>query len=215
MTLHSAFDRATDPVIAAIATVAKAGVNAALREQLGGDAVARAFGYPTPLEILGQADIPALAVYARREKIERTTGRRLANQDRVVTVWFDYIAPATPLAKLGTRWPLLRAVWWELVQALNTPCAEGLAVLRAAGVIGVDVDEATVDYDVAPGAAQGTPWPFFRAVMPITHRNEPDLSALQNLIDMDLRIHLDGLPAGAQPFVRDIVGDPPVTDEDT
>jgi hypothetical protein len=216
VTIHSDFDRATDPVVAALASVGKAGVNARLQATLGGDAVVAALGYPAPLEILSAAELPALAVYVRRERIERTSARALANQDRVATVWIDYVAPATPLAKIATRWPLLRAVWWELVQSLSTPDAAGLATLKAAGVIVVDVDGATVDFDVAPGAGGGTPFPFFRAVLPVTHRGAADLSALADLVDMDVRYLLDGLRASEQPIVRDIVGGPPLTDsEDT
>lgn len=214
MTIHSDYDRAADPVVAAIASVGKLGTNARLQTLLEGDAIAKVFGFPAPLEILGTSDLPALAVYVRREKIERTARAR-AQADRVAAVWLDYIAPATPLGKLSTRWPLLRAVWWELLQSLVAPDAAGLETLTAAGIVAIDMDAATVDYDVASGTQQGTPFPFFRAVLPVTHRDVADVSALRDLVDMDVSYLLGGLAASAQPFVRDIVGDPPIDDEDT
>lgn len=119
------WDDATDEVIEYLRTVLGSAPNLALASTLGHDfpAVRVAKGYPLSLGSLQTSELPALHVYVESQRsVARGRGTR---EDEALTVVIEYMGPQTALAKLGTRWPLLRAVWRAIATALRTGEVDG------------------------------------------------------------------------------------------
>lgn len=102
--------------------------------------------YPVPLDLTASLHLPTMAIFIERD-LGTPTGRHF---DSRLTVAFQYIAAATTLAKLGSRWPALRKVWSELVKAVRAGAAGGFSDgLARAGVMFSYEQVADVRFDHA------------------------------------------------------------------
>jgi hypothetical protein len=157
-------DNTRDIPIEVLAALARVGVNAALRDTLGRDAIDYIYGSPLPLSVLRQTALPALTIY-RLEDRDRNKGDFV--YEDVTTYRFDYFAPATPLIRLDKRWPLLRNVWVALVGVLregaHPDINDGKPMLRTdGGICRYVLGSARVRYSALPGVE---PYPTFQAQM--------------------------------------------------
>lgn len=194
-------DDATDPLVDALRALAKDEVSRLLAGVTGADApaVIDTRGYPAPLELLEQMRLPCMCVYVQAETSVRTTMRHLDTRCEVV---FEYVLPATPLAKLDGRWPMLRAAWAALLEALNGGEIDDTPVLSGFGVTHVDVDHASAKYSFAAGGELA--YPVFVGTVPITVRPAEALPT-QELVELVAginRVVEDGANPDIQPQVE-------------
>ena len=181
------YDSTTDPVVAALRAIALAEVVPALAPTLGSTfpAISQTFGFPIALAMLPTLQLPALAIYVERETAFRT-GR---HNDRKLSVVFEYVGPITPLAKLDTTWPLLRAVWNQVLLKMEQGTVSGVDVLRLLGVTWVADENADVQYDHAPNGDQT--FPHFMGRIAINYRPaEFDPSTLATLTKLFASVDL-------------------------
>lgn len=191
-------DTATDDLVDGLRAIARTEVTAALAS-LTGDvpAIRETRGLPIPLEMLETAALPVLGVFVEREASVATTSRHV---DRLLTVGFEFFAPATPLAKLDLRWPILRKVWDALLETIGDGLLAGQAVLEGIGVLNVDVETATVDYDFATDGASA--YPHFLGRISIRQRPLRVSAELMDLRELFARFNrVDGEPV-LQPQVE-------------
>ena len=195
-------DSAPDLQLAALLELAKAGVNAELEDELGGQAIVTIVGHPVAPKVLGNLAMPTLAIWRRAVQHKRVTMHRT---DKVVDWVLDYIPPTPPRDDVAGRWRLLEFVWETLVDIISVghhPALAGDAnVLRAAGFTNFDwglvratnkfFDEATLSF------------PWFRGELRMSHRDAVDLSALSDLISIDASYVLPD--ATITPLVEEIL----------
>lgn len=182
-------DSATDAVVAALRTLLKGGVNAETAADLGADAVVQTYGWPIAVDQVPAMTLPALNVWRYEEVNEAHTFGHVRTN---ATIRIDYYAtPAGPLS-VDNRWPLLRRVWDEITQLIRVghhPSVSGDAnLLSAAGVIEVPYSQMRVKYLMAPSGGQA--FPLFQGQALFRHRTEIDVSALQDLVDLDATYNL-------------------------
>lgn len=193
------YESATDALTAAMAVLCTSNVTSALAPTLGADypAVRESRAWPVAPELLESRGLPIASVYVRRESAVRATLRKVDSRADVIV---EYFAPVTPMSKLGSRWPLLRAVYAALRDAVLDGGVAALADgLASAGVISVLEDAFTVDYDFATDGEQAIP--HFVAVFPMITR---PVSA--EVTQAFLALHADfnrvDAPADQQPQVE-------------
>lgn len=188
-------DKATDPQVAALLTLGRGGVNADLAEVLGGDVLAGVYPCPATLAVMSAVKLPALMIWRRQEELSRK-GRALRYADREVELRIECVLPATPKDRLPSRWPLLQAVWWQLLRGLfagrHDAVSGGAEILRAAGIHTLEVEEARVTYSFAAETQSPELFPYFQATLPMVYREPPDLSDLHDLLATDVRYLLTG-----------------------
>lgn len=195
-------DHQPDAPLEALLDLLKTAINAEVGVDLD-QAVASTHLWPITTGRLPTSAYPALAIWRSRETfLPRITGPH----DQRVTLRIAYILPATPLDRLGLRWPLLRRVWDELtthfLAGAHPAHDDDAAVLTAAGFIDFDVASATVDYGTAP--ADEDVLPRFDATITVTIR--PAGADLDDLEDLSLatEIHPAELPEDERPLVEEI-----------
>ncbi|MCC7542359.1 MAG: hypothetical protein IT379_39440 [Deltaproteobacteria bacterium] len=205
-------DAASDVVVAAVATLAKLGVNAELASSLGTDAIRTVFGHPRPLEFgLADTDMPALSVYRARQQSVRRGLRR----EQEIILGLDFVSPMRGHNKVAPRWDLLSMVWEHLIEILargRHPAASSDApLLQLVGVVATSMGDPTLDhedvrYDYERTGAPGVAYPGFRGAFVLRVRPPADLSAFSDLLSVEVR-YLNredpAHPAGEQPIVHD------------
>jgi hypothetical protein len=147
----------TDPIVDALRAIAIGETVPALEAQFGAEtpAIRRAFGYPIPLAQLGTMELPAVSFYVATERVMPFTGR---HRDRRLDVVVEYVGPVTAYADLDATWPILRTVWGSLHSAVEAGKVSGTDVLRLLGVAWVADEQASVEYDLAPGGEGAFPY---------------------------------------------------------
>lgn len=204
-------DNATDPVVGAIATLAKLGVNAELASVLETEAIKTVFGHPRPLEFgLADTDMPALSVYrAQQHGVRRGTRR-----EQEIVVGLDFISPMRGHNKVAERWDLLSMVWEKLIAILTVghhpSASKDAKLLKLAGVCATSMGDPTLDhedvrYDYERTGAPGVAYPGFRGAFIVRWRPEVDLSGLSDLLSVEVRFLNREDPAhpdGEQPIVH-------------
>lgn len=195
------YEAASDVLVDALRAIALQEVTAALAATLGADhpAVRETRGFPFSLDLIERTALPAMFISAERV-LARPTGKHLA--DELVTIAFEYVAPATPLQKLDTRWPLLRAVWGKLRTAVRVGEVAGAPVLEMAGVQRFELDSPTADFSFASDGSNAYPYAIGRMQF---HWREPTAStAYTDLVDMLANINRVDASASAalQPQVQ-------------
>lgn len=167
------YEAASDVLIDALRAIALQEVTAALAATLGADhpAVRETRGFPFSLDLIERTALPAMFISAERVAAQ-PIGKHLG--DELVTIAFEYVAPATPLQKLDTRWPLLRAVWGKLRAAVRAGEVAGDPVLETAGVQRFELDSPTADFSFASDGSNA--YPYFIGRMQF-HWREPAESA--------------------------------------
>ncbi len=199
-------DAGADAHVAALLELAVGGVNANLLAKLGEPAIIGAYNHPRPLKILGQGQLPSLAVYRAGDSVRRRTFGSLQERGTFI---FEYVSRPVGADDLQLRRPLLRTVWKALIDVLNTTThpdvAGGASILEVAGFTELESEVASVVYGYVDG--DNLPFPFFRGTIFGWHEDPPDLSALEDLISLDMSIRLEGEghPEGEQPILREIV----------
>lgn len=197
-------DDLRDPHVEALLELAVGAVNAQLQAELGENAIVGAYTHPRPLKLIPQTQLPALAVYRATDARRRRTFSNV--EDRGMFI-FEYIVRPVGVDEIRLRWPLLRRVWKELVDAIDgethVSVAGGAAILGLAGFTEIESETASVTYGYVEGDA--APYPFFRGTIFGSHEDPPDLSALDDVLSLDLNVNLVGLRAGEQPLFREIV----------
>lgn len=144
-----------DEVVMALRAIALGEVVPTL--DLGGaafPAIRKTYGYPIPLAQLGTLELPALSIYVASER-SMPVGR---HRDLRLNVTMEYVGPVTAMADLDSTWPMLRKVWFALIRAIEAGTVGGLDVLRLTGVQWLADEEASVEYDSAPGSAGAFPY---------------------------------------------------------
>lgn len=178
----------TDPIVTALRAIAVGEVVPGLAAQFGAEtpAIRRTFGYPIPLAQLGTMELPALSIYVATERVMPFTGR---HRDRRLDVVMEYVGPVTAYADLDATWPVLRTVWGALHTAIETGKVSGTDVLRLLGVTWVSDEQASVEYDLAPGG-EGA-FPYFVGRFWLGWRpTEFDVSALPDLAELYANLDL-------------------------
>lgn len=216
------FDSLTDPQIGALLTLCYGAVIANVPLDAGSpDVMIKSVaGWPVPRAQLSAEMLPILMIYRREESpVQRTT----VHSDARVTFVFEYVMPTATDQRAELRWPALQAVWHELsrvVAAGHDPSvAADALILRTAGFIDIDLtDRGRRVLYTQPDPARDI-MPSFVGTMILTTRDTYDLSALQDLVDLDAQLRLERpdaatapsdelLAEGEQPLVEQIL---PVT----
>ena len=182
------YDDLTDPVVEACRAVLTRAVNEVLGGSLGDDhpAIRSTSGYPTPLDGVEGLKLPAMFVYVEKE--DPASARHAFHDDDVrLSVVFEYLGPATPIAKLGTRWPLLRAVWRETKIAIDAGLLAGEDVFTPIGVIQARALDASVQYRFATDGENA--YPAFAGRFPILWRDPTDVTASLSLLKLFVDIN--------------------------
>lgn len=186
------YDAAKDLLVDALRAIVKAEVSASL-EDVTGDvpAVVDTLGFPAPLDLVEHMRLPSMSVYVTSETAARTTSRYL---DSRCEVTFEYILPATPLAKLDGRWPMLRAVWAATLSAVRAGTLHGQDALAELGIILVDDERASVRYSFASEGESA--YPVFVGTIGITVRPTEELptQAFVELVGAINRVEDDANP---------------------
>lgn len=209
MTDPASFDALVDPQIGALITLCKGAINANV--VLDVDAkdvmVREAYAWPVPRKMVGSSELPLLSIYrASEQTIQRTT---IGPFERKVTFTFEYVMPLVTDARAGLRWGALTHVWNELVRVVtlghDPAVAANANILAAAGFVDIEETERgrTVVYE-KPRPNEEV-FPGFVGTMVLSHRDEFDIDALQDLVDLDAQIRLNGLPENEQPLVEQIL----------
>jgi hypothetical protein len=211
MSAAADFDAFVDPQVGALLTLCVGAVNANVTLADGSpDAMVRSsYPWPVPRKLLASAELPSLLIYRGQEStFRRTVGRR----EQRVAFFFEYVMPPATDERAQLRWGALQAVWHELVRVVSKghdpAVASDALILKAAGFR--DIDESDrgrrVDYERPKGDTDV--FPAFVGQMTLNHRDEIDLSALQDLVDLDAQLRLQGLPENEQPLVEQILTTP-------
>jgi hypothetical protein len=197
MALHAA----TDPQVTALRALLLGGLNAMLTPTTTEDVVVATYGYPAfgapgaaPTRV-PQLRLPGLAVY---RLTDRFAERAMLRRETEVIMRLDYVVSATPLGSVDARWPILRAVWdacLDLIAAGHHASVSSDAhVLEAVGFterLMLDARYPTVTY-AAPSAADGV-YPSFRADLKMMHRDDVDISALDD-VSLQTEVYAIDLP---------------------
>lgn len=180
MTLQSC----ADPQTSALITLLSGGLNAELTPTTTEDVVVATYDWPAiTAERVPQLGHPALAVWRESEQVYQRTAAHLHYR----VIWrIDYAAPATALALVGDRWPLLRNVWataLALVRAgHHASVSDDADLLKNAGFVEILINREarpSVSY-VAPTVGD-TIYPAFQARIPLEHRDPIDTSSFPPL----------------------------------
>jgi hypothetical protein len=225
-------DVTTDPLVAAVGTLARVHVNAELQATLGEDAIRKVYSHPHPLSIASVFDLPALNVVRADETSRRAPlydlGGRNATRYARVPLAITYITPPTSLEALDRRWPLLQNVWSRLFAALSegySVHAGGSEIYTAAGVIEF-LPEGTTKREIYADASAGGAgiFPAFEARIELLTRDIVTPAELGPLLSIlaSYVLHDDTLGAPL-PLVVDLIsiphrvydGDDPVSDGDS
>lgn len=185
------YNSVVDPITFALRAIALVEVTRLLEPTLGVDhpAVREAFGAPIPLTLVPSLRLPSISVYVRRET-DAHVGR---HKDRRLDVVLEYIGPPMALHEVSETWPLLRAVWHQCLTCIEKGTIYNgsidVDVLRIHGVTWVSDEEATVDYDFAPGGE--FVYPAFVGTVPMMYRpQEANADALPGLTELYATINL-------------------------
>lgn len=199
-------DAGADAHVAALLELAVGGINADLAEQLGEPAIIGAYNHPRPLKLIGQGQLPSLSVYRAGDAARRRTFGSLEERGTFI---FEYVCRPIDAAGLTLRWPLLRTVWKALLGVIDAAEHEavsgGAPILELAGFTEIESEAATVVYGYVDG--DNHPFPFFRGTIFGSHADPPDLSALSDLLSLDLTVELVGasVPEGKLPMFREVI----------
>jgi hypothetical protein len=179
----------------ALGVLAAAAVNSELEDILTTKAVERVFGAPMPLEMLAQAQLPALCVY-------RLSDRDEDKGDFVyqhLSTWrLDYHLPATPLDRIDTRWAILRRAWVVASTTLRvgrSPLVnEEVPLPEVQNVLRYVLGSAQVSYGSA--TPNGVLYPMFRGQMTFQEDVVPPQSFYDDLdkcarLDTFESLHVD------------------------
>lgn len=178
------YDTLTDAVVDAVRAIATQKVNAALTGTLTSafPAIESTSGYPTPLEGIEGMKLPALFVYIDKED----PFQDFRENDTRLSVVLEYLGPATPVGKLGARWPLLRRVWRELKHAIDAGLLDSgsgnVDALTPIGVFQADEDLASVQYRFASDGENA--YPAFVGRFPVSWRDPADPAAALSLLKL-------------------------------
>jgi hypothetical protein len=146
-------DTQKDVPLSAIAAL----VRAAITAELGPGMVVKCYEDPRTLQVMAAADLPALCIYRKRRKSRRESS---TNRVQDITVFFQYVLPATTLDKRKNRWPALDAVW-DVIETVvldggHESVSGGADVLAAAGVQGQE-DTAQCENAFSEGGSETVP----------------------------------------------------------
>lgn len=168
MSVYDSLDQTTDPHIEVLARLVKAAVNGQLSDPLGTEALTNCFGAPLPLSLLGQNVLPAMTIYRQQDR-DRDKGDWAHEQ--TTEFRFDYFAPATPIARLPERWPLLRAVWVATLGVVRQGSHPDVMDGQNLGLGRYVLGSGRCQYAFVPGA--NNTYPAFRATIEIESSYEP------------------------------------------
>lgn len=218
MTDPASFDEFVDPQVGALVTLCKGAVNAnvVLAPGAADMMVREAYPWPVPRKMLSATELPILLIYRSGETlVQRTT---LSPVEHKVIFTFEYVMPIVGDARAGLRWGALTYVWNELVRVVadgHDPAVAGnAAILTAAGFMDIDETERGRRVDFEKPRPDADVFPSFVGAMLLSHRDEYDLSALQDLVDLDAQYRLvnggasDQLLENEQPLVAQILTKP-------
>lgn len=207
------FDALVDPQLGALLTLCFGAINANVKlADDSPDAMVRsAYPWPVPRKMLSSVELPLLTISRQSETtFQRTTAQPY---ERKVVFAFEYTMPIVNDARAGLRWPALANVWGAILRAVtdghDPAVAADANILTAAGFMDLDETERgrMVTYEKPDPRADV--FPAFVGLMTLSHRDDFDISALQDLVDLDARIRLNGLPDNEQPLVEQIIKAPP------
>jgi hypothetical protein len=191
----------TDAPLAAVAAL----VRGAITADLSADMVLAIYDEPRPLQILASGKLPALCIYRKRERRRRRNSVALVSD---VTIYFDYLLPATSLEKRSARWPALSVVWNLIADVVidgkHSAVSSGAAVLDAAGLNVEQENSAQVENDTADGGAQA--YPFFRGqIIAAFTPSEVDVATLDDFLRFHMAFDRPGMPSGGDDGVEPII----------
>lgn len=220
-------DDFADPQVTALLTLCAGAINANLATTSPSTRpiVAKTYGWPVRPERITQSETPLLCIYRRRQETVPVT---IKHREQRVTFEFFYTMGPAPADRVDARWRLPPLVWKELTRVIGkghdpAVSSDGL-ILHAAGIMRPDELRRVVDYEQPRG--DGDVWPGFVGTMVISHRDEIDVSALQDLLQLDAQYRLTNragsdqlqdespTPAvgsetqGKQPLVRELLETP-------
>lgn len=177
--MTTGLDNATDPQIAALAALIKQTVNSELIPIVGANAIQSCFGSPLPLSLLGNK-LPALTIY-RLEDRDVDKGDHMFEES--TTFRFDYFCVATAIARLDTRWAILRAVWTKLLAGVREGRHESLNDGADMQIGRYVLGSGKVNYTFVPGSDQT--YPAFRGQVSIEGCYEPVTPSVSGLDDFN------------------------------
>jgi hypothetical protein len=192
MALHEV----TDPQVAALCLLLRGGLNAELEPLTGEPVVEEVYGYPATVPgRVTQGALPALSIYRLAEREVRKTVR---HTETLATFRLDYCTPATPLALIEQRWPLLRAVWKQAAELIaagkHDAVSGGACILREAGIVRFEQNTQSPTVQYLPPPTDEAGYLRFQGVVQLSHRPDIDLSDLPWFTELSARydLHADG-----------------------
>lgn len=194
-----------DPQTAALLNLCTEAIRADVSAELAGsNPVQAAVGFRANIDAGFKPPVLSVYRYERRE-VQVTMHKWETDQ----TYRFEYYLPPPPREQLDNRWPLLHLVWSALFKAVcagkHAAVSSGAGVLQAAGF--TYLDPKTIR--MVPEFMNDTV-PWFRGQMVLRHRDPEDISALQDLLELDASYVLPGATdALVNPIVEEIIDFPP------
>lgn len=229
MTTPADVDGFVDPQKAALLALCTGALNANLATSAPSDfpIVTKAYGWNPDRTRISQAECPCLWIWRMRQ---RTVAVTTVRTEHLVTWAFHYTMGPATRDRAESRWALPPLVWEELVRVIgkgHDPAVSADAlILRAAGFVRMDEKASGRVVDFEKPEPGGDVWPGFTGTMDLSHRREIDLSALQDLLELDAQYRLsnrdgsdqlqdeDPTPdvgsetLGKQPLVRELLETP-------
>lgn len=201
------YDKATDSALDAIRELVQTNCNSELSSLFESEpAVQATYGFPFDLMLLSQTKTPAMYVTREREQLMENGLFRGAYSDKAVDFKLVYVAPETGVNKLGSRWPMLKAVWDCTYKALMSGAIAGGSssfLCEEGGIINYD-NRALPSVSFSYATDADVAFPIFTATLRLIERPFDVAGTLDGLADANdlLAEHLlVGLPEEEQPFL--------------
>ncbi len=199
-----ALDTIADPILQVFLELGRDAVNDDLSATLGEDPIKAIYQHPNALQHAPAMELPALSMHrAGPSRLLRWSN--FYQDDELVTLTVEYVAPAHHAERVDELWPLLHRVWKDpgvkprrglidvWCRGYDSAHASGAKVLAAAGVM--EIRTPTIVKQERYGLTDaGQAYPSFIATFQIHYRPTVDTEA-QDFLGMDVGYDLQD-PAG-------------------
>lgn len=189
-----------DPVVETTLAMLQEGVNGALADHWDATAdeplrpICSTANHPVQPQQMSAGGLPLLTCYRFRQRQNEFSSVH-ANDSRI-SLQISYTAPDTAIDDMGERWPLLNAVWDQIVKTMcNGSVHYAGPTPFDVGVYEFFINSADkVERYLAPDSrlSPGLIYPSFLGRFDVSYRELPDLSALHPFLCLRAKYYTEG-----------------------